>query len=97
MAERPDYRWYHKLSGLLFVMFCFEMGIFLLVLPWTEVWETNYFSWIAPEAGWWRWLWLSPYARGGISGLGLINIYIAFTEVFRLRRSAAEGTTVRIE
>ena len=78
-------------------MFCFEMGIFLLVLPWTEVWETNYFSWIAPGSGWWRGLWMSPYARGAVSGLGLLNIYIAFVEVFRLRRFAAENTTVRIE
>ena len=29
----PKYKWYHKLAGLFAVIFCFELGVFLLVFP----------------------------------------------------------------
>ncbi len=96
-AGQSNYRWYHKLSGLLYVIFCFEMGIFLLVLPWLRIWETNYFSWVVPDSGWWRGLWLSPYVRGIVSGVGLVNIFIALVEVFRLRRFSGDEDLVSIE
>ena len=35
---------------------------------------------------WAQSVWVSPYFRGAISGIGLVNIYISFVEVFRLRR-----------
>jgi hypothetical protein len=31
-------------------------------------------------------LWDNPYVRGAVSGLGIVNIYISFSELFRLRR-----------
>ena len=91
---RRQYGWYHKLTALLFAIFCFEMGLFLLIFPWIgNQWETNYFASISADsyraasvAQWWRLLWISPYFRGAVSGLGVINIYIAVLEIFRLRR-----------
>lgn len=85
LAANPGhkYRWYQKLFALLAVIFCFEVGIFLVVFPWVSDWDLNYFSavpFLSPV------LWASPYFRGAISGLGVLNIYISFTEVFRLRR-----------
>ncbi len=92
-VQRPPSRWHHKLASVLFSIFCFELGIFLVVFPWMEAWKTNYFSWISPVtlgqtwlAEFWRNLWLSPHFRGAISGLGLVNIYVSILEVFRLRR-----------
>ena len=81
-ASRP-YRWYHKLAGLLAVIFSFELGVFLLVFPWASDWNHNYFSGLT---FWMREVWASPYFRGAVSGLGVLNIYISFIEVFRLRR-----------
>ena len=81
----PEYRWYHKIYAVLFVTFCLEIGIFLLVFPWTDYWDANYFSWALP--GWHRY-WDNAYVRGGISGLGVVNMYIAIVEAFRLRRFA---------
>lgn len=87
VAPRPGdarpYQWYHKLAGLLSVILCFEMGVFLLVFPWASDWYSSYFSTLPL---WARDVWVSPYFRGAISGLGLLNIYISFIEVFRLRR-----------
>ena len=86
-AQRP-YRWYHKALALTFIIFCLEIGIILLILPWSEWWGNNYFSSVAPGWPWWRELWNNAYLRGAVSGLGIVNIYISFGELLRLRRFA---------
>ena len=82
-TELPiEYRWYHKASAVAGAVFCFELGVFLLVYPWIGNWD--------PLAAWlpvWaRPFWVNSWFRGAVSGLGALNIYISFTEVFRLRR-----------
>ena len=84
-AEPPPTPWYQKLGMLLFIMVCFEVGMFLLLFPWMDAWNNNSIASLAP---WIRDVWNSPYFRGALSGLGLINIYISLAEVFRLRRPA---------
>jgi hypothetical protein len=32
--------------------------------------------------------WFNAYVRGAVSGLGIVNVYIALLEIFRLRRFA---------
>ncbi len=81
----PEFHWYHKASALLVIIFCLEVGLFLIAFPWSEYWETNFFFSFAP--GWYQ-FWQNAYARGAVSGLGALNIYISFQEVFRLRRFA---------
>jgi hypothetical protein len=85
--EPPKTSWYHKLATLLFIIVCFEVGVFLLVFPWMDYWSNNSIAGIAP---WVRIIWDSPYFRGALSGLGLVNIYISLAEVFRLRRPRAD-------
>ena len=80
-----EYRWYHKMAAVLLITFCLEIGLFLLIFPWTEYWDNNYFATLAPAL---RQYWDNMYARGAISGLGVINLYISLAEVFRLRRFA---------
>ncbi len=82
-ARPPVYRWYHRLAALVFANFCFLVGILLVVFPWLEWWEGNYFSDFGPQ---WRQVWLNPYLRGAVSGIGLVDLYISFVEIFRLRR-----------
>jgi hypothetical protein len=84
----PEYHWYHKMAAVLLITFCLEMGLFLLVFPWTEYWDNNlrsFFTALAPAL---RPFWDNMYIRGAISGLGVINLYISLVEVFRLRRFA---------
>jgi hypothetical protein len=83
--DAPHYRWYHKLAGVVFVAFCLSMGLFLLIFPWTELWDVNYFSTWIPE---WHQYWDNLYVRGAVSAIGVINVYISFVEMFRLRRFA---------
>jgi hypothetical protein len=72
--------------ALLIVIVCLELGLFLLVFPWTDYWTSNYFATFIPK---YFWLWESSYFKGAISGLGVVNLSICFTEIFRLRRFAA--------
>jgi hypothetical protein len=72
-----------RLLLLCFAIFTFEIGLFLAVFPWVDIWSLNYFS------GWLPGLddvWEDPYFRGAITGLGLVNIYVACAEVLRLFR-----------
>lgn len=82
-VERPRRSWYQRLGVMLFVIFCFEIGVFLLVFPWLDPWDNN---WVADLRGLSE-VWDSTFFRGALSGLGLLNIYISFLEVFRLRRA----------
>jgi hypothetical protein len=72
-----------RLLRLCFAIFTFEIGLFLAVFPWVEIWSTNYFSGWIPQLGN---VWDDPYFRGAITGLGLVNIYVACAEVLRLFR-----------
>jgi hypothetical protein len=84
IAQPPaKFRWYHKVSAVLFIIFCLEIGLFLLVYPWTDNWDANLFGTLAPQ---WHTFWENSYVRGGVSGVGVLNLIISFTEIFRLRR-----------
>jgi hypothetical protein len=82
-AAAHQYHWYHKMSALLFIAFCLEVGCFLLIFPWTEYWDANFLVSVLPAAP--RY-WNNMYVRGGVSGLGVVNLYICLAEILRLRR-----------
>jgi len=91
--SRPKSPWYYKLAILLFIIVCFEVGVFLVVFPWMDYWGNNSIAAVAP---WVRSIWESNYFRGALTGLGVINIYISLAEIFRLRRSAADKMKVSV-
>ena len=78
--------WFHRLSSVLFIIFCFELGLFLLIYPWIPAWSDNFFAWAVPHAmqKGWNMAWNNSYFRGAISGLGVANVWIALVEIFRL-------------
>lgn len=84
-VPQPTFPWHQKVSAVVFIMFCLEMGLYLLILPWTDSWESNYFSAFLPHM---KTYWGNLYVRGAVSGLGVVNLYISLFEIFRLRRFA---------
>ena len=72
-----------KLWAVVFAIFCAEIGLFLVIYPWTQVWESNYLLSLVPQ---WADIWFSGFFRGALSGLGLLNLYIAGLEIYRLKR-----------
>jgi hypothetical protein len=84
-VPQPVYHWYQKVSAVVFIAFCLEIGLYLLIVPWTEYWDSNYFSGMLPQV---KDYWDNLYVRGAVSGLGVVNLYISLVEIFRLRRFA---------
>ena len=76
------------ISQLLFTLFCLEVGLILLLLPWTNLWDNNYLFNFTPKL---RDLWLSAYLRGAVSGVGLINLWIGLEEAWHLRRRPVQS------
>jgi hypothetical protein len=80
--------WFRKFSAVVFVVFCFEIGLFLLIYPWTDAWTDNNISLLGRgefELSW-RQLWNDPYFRGAVSGIGVLNLWIALVELLGLFR-----------
>jgi hypothetical protein len=78
--------WVQRVSALLLIVFCLDLGLFLLIYPWTDSWAGNYFSWIGPMR-WqptWHQIWTNGFTRGAVSGVGLLNIWIAVAEALRM-------------
>lgn len=73
---------------VLYVLVCLEVGFFLTLVPWSAVWERNYFLEAFPDL---RPLLLSPTLRGAVCGLGLANIYVGVTEILNRLRTASEN------
>jgi hypothetical protein len=80
-----DRQWF-----VLYVLICLEVGIFLMLVPWSVIWERNYFLEAYPGL---RPLLLDPTFRGAISGLGVANVYVVLHEVMERRRQTALSTT----
>ena len=85
--------WHHVLARLLYAIFLFEIGLFLIIYPWLDAWPINRFATFGGEtlatatfADFWRQMWISPYFRGAVSGLGVVNIYISLLEVGAMRK-----------
>jgi hypothetical protein len=76
-----------RLWVVLFAIFAFEIGTFLLVFPWMDSWTLNHLPTFFPghEIAL-QDLWDDPYFRGSISCLGLLNVYIALRETLLLIR-----------
>ena len=72
-----------RVIRIVFILFCMELGLILVFLPWTLLWDNNFF--LTLERGWTE-FWMSSYTRGAVSGLGLLNLWIAVQESLRLWR-----------
>ncbi len=94
VEEGGNHRWWHKLGALVYVFFCFEIGIFLVLFPWLDLWQRNFIAGLAPG---FTEVWNSPYLKGAVSGLGVLDIGISFSELFRLRRFARGPSSDRIQ
>jgi hypothetical protein len=73
-GTKPKLGWQRRLLRVSLALFTFEVGIFLVLFPWTESWNLNYFQGLSPSL---QDLWQQPSFRGALTGLGFVNIYIA--------------------
>jgi hypothetical protein len=55
-----------------------EVGLLLIVLPWSNFWERNYFGALSPVL---YQILTNYFVRGAISGLGLLNLAAGLFEL----------------
>ena len=68
------------LTVALSVLISLMVGVFLAFVPWTTLWDSNYLLQPYPAL---RLLVVSPFARGTVTGLGLLNIVLAVQEAYQ--------------
>jgi hypothetical protein len=66
-----------------------DAGLVLIVAPWTDLWQHNYFAALWPRLGDWM---ASAYARGAVTGIGIVT---AAAGVREFARAIAARTTGR--
>lgn len=84
-----------KLSVIFYILLCLEIGIVLTLLPWIPQgtlglsdWGNNYFLLYAARKTGLHALQTvvaSGWMRGAVTGVGLLNIGIAFWEIFHFK------------
>ena len=63
---------------MIYIAFFFEVGLLLIVLPWSAFWDRNYFAAAWPAL---RPLLTSNFCRGAVTGLGFVNLYAGFADL----------------
>jgi hypothetical protein len=66
------------LKRLLFVAYFLEVGLLLVLVPWSGFWERNYFATTFPVL---LDVLKNNYVRGAVSGLGIVNLLMGFEEL----------------
>ena len=86
-----------RLSVIFYIVLCFEIGIVLTLLPWIPQgtlglsdWGNNYFLlYAARKTGFYalQTVVASGWVRGAVTGIGVLNLGIAFWEIFHFKQS----------
>lgn len=86
-----------KLSVIFYIILCLEIGIFLTILPWwpqgmwgLSDWGNNFFLLYAARKTGIQGLQTvvaSGWVRGAVTGVGLLNLGIAFWEIFNFKNT----------
>ena len=74
----------NRLIAVAFILFCFEIGLFLVFVPWSPLWEHNVL--LSYSFTLHRFL-LNNFVRGTVSGLGVVDLMLGLSELGRFWRS----------
>jgi len=78
-----------RLMRVVILLLWLALGLALILVPWSDIWETNYFLYQYPALA----IFLkNPFLRGAISGLGFMNVLMSL-ESFRRRIPAVAHRT----
>jgi hypothetical protein len=72
-----------EVRRLLVIAVLIELGLLLIVVPWSAYWDRNYFAQLSPivEA-----VVVNNYVRGAVTGLGAVNVLAALADLAVLVR-----------
>ena len=86
-----------RLTVVFFILLCFLLGLSLTLFPWLDFngmgdWGDNYLlAFVAEKAGLpiLKTAVASNWVRGAVSGLGILNLFIAFWELAHFKENVA--------
>ena len=64
----------NRILRVVMLLVWLELGLVLVLLPWSSIWEINYFLYQYPTLGF---IMKNFFLRGAISGLGIMNVLMA--------------------
>lgn len=79
-----------RITVIVYILICLEVGILLMALPWTPYWSDNFFfDFIRSRlhASWLSAALQSGYGRGAVTGLGALNVLAGLRDAFKFRES----------
>ena len=80
---------------LLYIAYFLEVGLLLVLVPWSAFWDRNYFTETVPLL---RTALQNNFVRGGVSGLGIVNLCVGFADLGALvstrRFSSARSSAI---
>lgn len=75
--------WLYATYLLVHITYWLVVGSFLVLFPWLRIWEHNYLLYQFPGL---RPVVVSPFLKGAVLGLGIVNLIIGFLEIAHLRK-----------
>ena len=66
-----------KLLFGIYILYCFEVGLFLIVFPWMDFWKQNLLLYQYPVL---KPFFLNSFFRGAVTGLGIANLVLGVSE-----------------
>lgn len=81
------------MKRLMFVALSIEIGLVLVVIPWSAFWERNYFAELFPPL---RTLITNHFVRGAVSGVGVINLTVGVAELVSILTGRAAPRHVSV-
>ncbi|MBP6822318.1 MAG: hypothetical protein KA368_12290 [Acidobacteria bacterium] len=82
-----------KITVIVYIVVSFEIGILLLILPWSPWWHDNFFLYFIIgklHAPWMATFLTHKAVRGAVTGIGVLNILAGIYEMFRFRESVTQ-------
>ena len=76
---------------LIFLAYFLEVGLLLVLVPWSAFWERNYFAQSIPLL---QSVLRNNFVRGAVSGLGLVNLLTGFRDLADLLMARRLGDAV---
>ena len=73
-----------RLLAIAFILFCFEVGLFLIIVPWTGMWDDNM---LLDYVGFLRPVVLNTLFRAAVALLGFVDLLIGLVELRNFFRS----------
>lgn len=82
-AQRPG--GWATLGRAVLLVITMVVGLVLLVLPWTAIWERGFWLPASGQTSFWLQAVQGAYGRGAVSGLGVLNLWAAASEITHFR------------